>query len=75
MAKIHCHSLLSGSSWSAFGQETPQEEGEGMSNKFSSDFLWYSRAKVGVDAVLQRLISVLPFHISYGGGGKQCRWV
>ena len=30
MAKIHCHSLLSGSSWSSFGEDSPEEEAEGM---------------------------------------------
>lgn len=30
MAKIHCHSLLSGSSWSSFGEDSPEEEAEAM---------------------------------------------
>ena len=46
MAKIHCHSLLSGSSWSAFGQETLLEEEEGEERKFFSDFLWYLCAEL-----------------------------
>ncbi|KAJ7331230.1 histone deubiquitination [Desmophyllum pertusum] len=30
MAKIHCHSLLSGSSWSSFEEESPLAEAEAM---------------------------------------------
>lgn len=29
MAKIHCHSLLSGSSWSSFEENSPLDEPEG----------------------------------------------
>lgn len=30
MAKIDCHSLLSGSSWSSFEEDSPMEEPEGL---------------------------------------------
>lgn len=30
MAKIYCHSLLSGSSWSSFEEDSPMDEAEGM---------------------------------------------
>lgn len=39
MAKIHCHSLLSGSSWSSFEEDSPMEETEGICSYYASD-LW-----------------------------------
>lgn len=37
MAKIHCHSLLSGSSWSSFEENSPLEEPEGMCSYYAID--------------------------------------
>ena len=37
MAKIHCHSLLSGSSWSSFEENSPLEEPEGRCSNHTVD--------------------------------------
>lgn len=37
MAKIHCHSLLSGSSWSSFEENSPSVEPEGRCSYYTSD--------------------------------------
>lgn len=37
MAKIHCHSLLSGSSWSSFEENSPLDEPEGRCSYHAVD--------------------------------------
>ena len=39
MAKIDCHSLLSGSSWSSFEEDSPMGEPEGMRGYYAFDLL------------------------------------
>jgi hypothetical protein len=37
MAKIHCHSLLSGSSWGSFDEDSSEEEAEGKYDISATD--------------------------------------
>ncbi|XP_048581749.1 ataxin-7-like protein 1 isoform X1 [Nematostella vectensis] len=46
MAKIHCHSLLSGSSWDSFDEDSPDDEPEAMEVDENNTFCTYEATRL-----------------------------
>lgn len=69
MAKIHCHSLLSGSSWTAFDGETSEDESEGIYDIILSDPFrcFFFNMPYFCTLIVVNYFSLL----SYGGGRYQ----
>lgn len=74
MAKIHCHSLLSGSSWSSFEGDTSEDEPEGKYDHPATDLsssIWQKeRICRSNHGIMWCYFSVF----SYGSGRKQYFW-